>query len=381
MRITHVKAECYAVPVDVPRLERKLRWTFTVVRVETDVGLTGHGICGPNMATAIRAFVNNDAARLLNGRDPLRTELLWDDLYRSFNARAQNGVWSSAVSAIDIACWDIKGKFLGQPVAMLLGGARDRVPAYVTYGLAEYSTDELVAVAESLVEQGHHRLKIVVGGFAHLTHSSEARLSSSDSEVFRSLVKEDAKRVKAVRDAVGDNVDLIVDANRMFSSVDAGQLCKLIEPFGIAWFEEPVLANDHLLLQDIRRQTSIPIAAGQNFGNVWQHRNLIANGSVDICQPNVCGVGGYTEALKVAHLARAFNLPIANGGGWPFHNLHLHAAVPNGWLVEFHWPTWKACEMVFSDTPLIEGDWVTVPNRPGLGFEPRHDVLKEYRID
>jgi L-rhamnonate dehydratase len=124
-----------------------------------------------------------------------------------------------------------------------------------------------------------------------------------------------------------------------FSFNRALELCKLIEPYKITWFEEPVYQNGALLLADLRRHTSIPIAAGQNEGHRFRHRELIVNRGVDIAQPNVCSVGGYTETVKVAALAQAFNLPIANGGGWPDHNMHLQAAMSNGWRVEFHFET------------------------------------------
>jgi L-alanine-DL-glutamate epimerase-like enolase superfamily enzyme len=130
-------------------------------------------------------------------------------------------------------------------------------------------------------------------------------------------------------------------------------------------------------LAELRRHTRIPISGGQNEGTFWRHRDLIVNGAVDICQPNVVYVGGYTSGLKVAHLAEAFSMPIANGGGWPHHNAQLHAAVPNGWRVEFHYVMWMAGEAIFQSPPGPEKGWVTLTDKPGLGLEPREDVLKD----
>jgi L-alanine-DL-glutamate epimerase-like enolase superfamily enzyme len=170
----------------------------------------------------------------------------------------------------------------------------------------------------------------------------------------------------------------MIDANYLFSFNRALELCKLLEPYHITWFEEPVYQNDALLLADLRRHTSIPIAAGQNEGHRFRHRELIANHAVDIAQPNVCHVGGYTEAVKVAALAQAFNLPIANGGGWPHHNMHLQAAMANGWRVEFHFEMWGVGDKIYKEPPAPVNGWVTLPETPGLGLEPRFDALKEF---
>jgi L-alanine-DL-glutamate epimerase-like enolase superfamily enzyme len=188
----------------------------------------------------------------------------------------------------------------------------------------------------------------------------------------------DAERVRAVREAVGEKIELMIDANYLFSFNRALELCKLVEPYHITWLEEPVYQNDAHLLADLRRHTSIPIAAGQNEGHRFRHRELIVNHAVDIVQPNVCSVGGYTEAVKVAAMAQAFNLPIANGGGWPHHNMHLHAAMSNGWRVEFHLDMWKVGEVKYKNPPAPERGWVTIPEKPGLGLEPRWEALKEY---
>jgi L-alanine-DL-glutamate epimerase-like enolase superfamily enzyme len=190
--------------------------------------------------------------------------------------------------------------------------------------------------------------------------------------------KVDAARVRAVREAVGDDVELMIDANYLFSFNRALELCKLVEPYQITWFEEPVYQNDAALLADLRRHTSIPIAAGQNEGHRFRHRELIVNHAVDIVQPNVCSVGGYTEAVKVAAMAQAFNLPIANGGGWPHHNSHLHAAMANGWRVEFHFEMWGVGDRIYKEPPAPVNGWVTLPETPGLGLEPRQDALREY---
>jgi L-rhamnonate dehydratase len=347
------------VPVEVPLLKEPIVTSVLFVAVETDTGIIGYGLTRGSQRFAMKEFINREAGPFLKDKNPLETERVWNQLLKQFNARVQTGMWSSAVSAIDIALWDIKGKHYKEPVWRLLGGAQNPVQAYVTFGLRHYSKEQLIEVAKQLVKQGETRLKMVV---------------AVDPENPRI----DAERVKAVRKAVGDEVELMIDANYMFSFNRALELCKLLEPYHITWFEEPVYQNDALLLADLRRHTSIPIAAGQNEGHRFRHRELIANHAVDIAQPNVCSVGGYTEAVKVAALAQAFNLPIANGGGWPHHNMHLQAAMANGWRVEFHFEMWGVGDKIYKEPPAPVNGWVTLPDTPGLGLEPRFDALKEF---
>jgi len=361
MKITRIEATSHRVPIRVPLREQSLLWGAVCVRVETDAGISGFGLTGHNYRFAVRECINREIAPLLVGRDPLPTERHWYDLYSRLNPRAQTGAWSSAVSAVDIALWDIKGKVFSQPVWRLLGGYSQTVPAYVTFGLMEYSREELVEAAKHFVAQGHDKLKMVV-----------AVKQATDPA-------EDAARVRVVREAVGDKVELIVDANYMFAYPEALELCKRIEPYHIKWFEEPVYGNDARLLASLRRHTSIPISAGQNEGHKWRILELLLHEAVDIVQPNVVFVGGFTEALKVAAMAQAFNLPVANGGGWPHLNAHLMAGVANGYRVEFHVPMWAASEQIFRNPPRPDRGTVTLPDIPGLGLQPNDDVLRDTR--
>ncbi|HEV8308656.1 MAG TPA: mandelate racemase/muconate lactonizing enzyme family protein [Methylomirabilota bacterium] len=359
MKVTRIQATSHRVPITVPLLSEPIHREFVFVRLQTDSGATGYGLTGPVQRSGVREFINKEIAPLLAGADPLATERIWHDLFYRLNPRVQTGVWSSGVSAVDIALWDLKGKLLGQPVWRLLGGYNRTVEAYVTFGLAEYDRDQLVEAAKLFVKQGHDKLKMVVGAGP------------------RKDPVEDAARVRMVREAVGERVDLMVDANYMLSFPQARDLCHRIEPYRITWFEEPVYGNDARLLASLRRQTRIPIAAGQNEGHKWRHRELLVNEAIDIAQPNVVWVGGYTEAVKVAAMAQSFNVPIANGGGWPHHNMHLIAGVANGWRVEFHLLMWLTGEMIYRHAPSPADGMVTLTEQPGLGLEPQEEVLRD----
>lgn len=381
MKIASIDAQAYTVPVQVPLSERQFHLPFTLVNIETDNGLSGTGLCGGmNLSPSIAKFVNDVVAPELKGENPLNSERIWQILLSKYNIRGLTGFWSSAASAIDIGIWDIKGKHLGQSVATLLGGAHARVPAYVTFGVSEYDRDQLAEAAKLLKGQGHNRLKMVVGGLKHPA-VKESQDAFERKRFFPVDIREDARRVQAVREAVGPDVELMIDANCAFTVAEAQTLCAMIEDYELSWFEEPVLNNDFRSLLQVKNQTRIPISAGQNLGHSWAHRELIVNAAVDISQPNVCHGGGYSECAKVAALARSFNLPIANGGAWPHHNLHLHAGVPNGGYVEYHWLAWGAGDAVFVDPPSTEKGWAVAPDAPGLGFDPRpRGELKDFEM-
>lgn len=360
MKISGVKATCHNVPLSLPYCKEP-SWNGVVcVRVETDEGVTGVGFISSRLNRfALREYILQDFGPFLLGRDPFSTEKIWQELFRRFDPRGMVGVLIHVMSALDIALWDIKGKALGQPVYRLLGGCSQRVPAYATFGLFRYSREELVAVAKERVAEGYDKIKMVVSG-----------------DWGRNL-PEDQARVEAVREAVGESIQIMVDANQQLSLRQATELARRIEPCNVTWFEEPVYHNDVHDMATLRTRTSIPIAAGQSQEMCWQHRLLIAGGAVDIAQPDVVNVGGFTEGLKVAHLARAFDLPIATHG-WPLINMQLIAGVPNGWRLEFHVEPQKLGETIFADPPKPEGGWVTLPEKPGLGLEVNEAALKEY---
>ena len=362
MRIKSLRADLFRVPVELPLLSKTYLKEQVLVRIETDNGIIGYGMTADSMNRAVKEFINSEVAPVLNGENPIENERIWQKLFKIFNVRALTGVWSSAISAVDIGLWDIKGKYFGESVSRLLGGAASRVPAYITCGVHEYDRDQLVEIATTLVKEGNKRLKVVLA----LDNGAN--------------INEDIARVKAVREAVGDDVDLMVDANCRFSYSEALNICKRIEPYNIFWFEEPLWVNDYLLLKQLKQQTRIPLAAGQHLGHLWHHRDLIVNNAVDISQPNVLFVGGYTEAVKVANLARAFNLPIANGEGWPHHNIHLQAAVPNGSMLELHFFMWKVGELLFNYPLRPKDGWVDLPAGPGLGFQPTKEAIKDFCV-
>ena len=370
MKITRIHATPLNVPVAVTvlGLDKRTSLSMCVVEVETDTGLHGHGFTAITEEEALAAILNEVVAPNLLGEDPMAHERLWDKLYWLLSPRGQTGYASHAIAAMDIALWDIKGKALGQPVWRLLGGARDRVPLYATFGFAVFDREQLAEAARLWVSQGFQRLKMVVGHGA-LQRRDEPR-------PVEDVVREDVARIRAVREAVGPGPRLYIDANCSLDPLSALELARAAEPYDISFFEEPVTQNDVALLADLRRQQRIPLAGGQNEGLAWRFRDLLAARAVDVLQPNVAIGGGYTHCARIAGMASAFNVPIANGGAWPHHNMHLHAGLANGGLVEYHYVAVEAVKQFYTGLPQPDAGWLHLPEAPGLGFELDQDALR-----
>jgi L-rhamnonate dehydratase len=380
MRITKVEATCHKIPITLP-LGKTRQEPVLVARVETDEGITGFGMTEGRMRFSTREFVNRILAPFLLGKNPLETERIWNvDAYHELGMAgplaelglapgrlATDGLVRWGFSAVDIALWDIMGKYFGQPVYRLLGGSRNPIPAYVTFGLPIYSREELVEVARQLVRVGQDKLKMNVG---------YAMGSNGEPDL-----AEDEARVRAVREVIGDGGLLMVDANDRFNFTQARELARRIEPYKITWFESPTFSSaDYRPMAELRKCTTIPITHGGALpGRRWLYREFIINGAVDFVQPNVIQVGGYTEALKIAHMAQGFSMQVANGGAQPHFNMQLIAGVANGWIVECHYGHMLRDEILFVDPPSFDRGWLTVPETPGLGLQVNEAALREYQ--
>lgn len=371
MKITRVHATPLNLPITVEISGRTKTTSLSVclVDIETDTGLTGTGMTAITEEEVIGSIVNDIAAHALLGADPMRHEHLWDRLYWLLTPRGQSGYASHAMAAIDLALWDLKGQALGQPCWRLLGGARAQVPVYATFGFAFFERDELAAAAQSWVARGFKRLKMTVGH-----HGLQRR---DEPRPLADVIAEDVQRIRAVREAVGPDVQLYIDANCSLDYFHALNLARRVEPYDIAFFEEPVTQNDIPALARLRAKTSIPLAAGQNEGLASRFRDMLVAQAVDVVQPNACISGGYTQCLRIAGMAAAFNTQYANGGAWPHHNMHLHAGLANGSLVEYHAVAVDCCKLVFDGLPEPKNGVLTLPEQPGLGFTPNRARIAE----
>jgi L-alanine-DL-glutamate epimerase-like enolase superfamily enzyme len=373
-RITRITATALKVPFEVAiaGVRRSMHMPVCVTEVETTGGLVGHGLTAITDAAVVRAAIDKVAGPALIGADAMRHEQIWDRLYWLLSPRGQTGYAAHVVAALDVALWDLKGKLLDEPVWRLLGGARERVPLYTTFGFDWLERDHLAAAAREWLGRGHHRLKMTVG---------HAGLQRRDAQPLDRLIAEDARRVAAVREAVGPEAEIYVDANCSLDHFHAVKLARQIEPLGIGFFEEPITQNDVRQMADLRRQTVIPLACGQNEGLAFRFRDLLVAGAVDVVQPNVVISGGFTQSMRIAGMAAAFNAGLANGGAWPFHNMHLHAGLAHGGLVEWHHPAVLMCQAIYDGLPEPAEGWLTLPTAPGLGLSLKPDVLRDFAMD
>jgi L-alanine-DL-glutamate epimerase-like enolase superfamily enzyme len=370
MKIAKTTAHTLRVPFQFPLIKETQHALVTFVEIETDDGLKGHAFSAYPLRFSIADFINREASGCIAGMDAMRPEAVRSALYWKLSNKLYMGVWSCAASMIDIALWDIRGKSVKQPVWKLLGGAREKCPIYITFGLPRYSRAELTEVAKQLIAEGHTQLKMAIAAGANPTAHMYGEPTDDD-------ILEDAARIRHVREALGDKVTLMIDANKNAKLTQAIRLAKLVEPCNLAWFEDPVLQADPRLMAQLRRETSIPIAAGSTgTSDISFLREYLLNESIDIAQPNVRDIGGFTGGLRAAGLAQAFNIQLEMGGNYPHLNMHLHAGVPNGGRVEFHLGGWRIGEALFDGMPKPVRGWVTLPEAPGLGFTPKAGILE-----
>ena len=363
MKIKSVKASLHRYEIDLPGIGASIELRqFVFVELETEDGRNGMGVTGHFLPWSLIPAIEDHILPAIRGLDVRDTEKIHHTVWKSLNNRAYTGVISNALSAIDIACWDIRGKAEECSIARLLGGFSTEANTYATFGYPFFDEKQIAEYAIKFLDDGHTMLKMVVGGEPTRTW------------------KDDVRRVRAAREAIGPDVDLMIDANCWFNPHDAFMLAKALEDQNLRWFEEPLQQNDARALADLRNRTQMPIAAGQMEGHRWRYRELITHQAVDVIQPNVLYNGGYTEALKVAHMAQAFNLPMANGGGWPIFNMHILAGVMNGGPVEFHYGMWMTGKHFFHGTPDPVNGKMTIPDAPGLGFTPNYDALENGRV-
>ncbi len=330
------------------------------VHIHTDEGLEGLGVCDGGRAA--QALINDSLKPILVGQDPLFIEKRWDDMFWRLRGVGRKGLAFAAISAVDTALWDLKAKYFNVPLYQLLGPYTDSVPIYGSGGWTHFSIDELVAEQMSYVERGMKSVKMKVG------------VDFGKSE------REDIERLAAVRDAVGADVEILIDANNGYYAKQAIRMAREFEPYRVGWFEEPVLADDIEGLAAIARAIDIPVATGEHEYSKFGFRELIARGGADIVQPDIGRVGGVTEWMKVAHLAHAFNLPVAPHAFQVIH-LHVTCATPNLRIVEYLGVSEEFDKLVYTEFPEpVDGMWSPYPDKPGLGLELDPDIVKKYSV-
>jgi D-galactarolactone cycloisomerase len=345
--------------------------------VGTDAGIHGVGEAfyfgGPS--TVVAQLIEKALAPLFVGMNPLETSVLWDKAYNWTRDQGQVGITISALSALDIALWDIKGKALDLPIYTLLGGAyRTRAKAYAT-GLYEpqgvpNAVDALVQEALGYKAMGFRGMKLKIGYG----------------------IKTDLRYVQAIREAIGKDVTLMVDANHAYNAGEAKRLTRALAPFDIHWFEEPVPPEDIAGYLEVKHNTDILIAGGECVYTRYGFRELINHRAVDILQPDLCAAGGFTEMHNIVALASAANLPVVPHV-WGTNvglaaALQAFAALPN--FPERRFPAEPWFEYDRSPNPLRDGvtvesfvmrdGYLPIPDGVGLGVTLDMDFVLKYAL-
>jgi len=318
MKITRVEvshrseAKTHAVRDAIQVLDRN---GATHVTIHTDEGISGSSDTYFGRVAASPAvlahLIEGELAPEIIDTDPFLIRGIRDRLWRLTDYHGTTGLALFGIAAIDLALWDLMGKALGQPVWRLLGATRERVPAYAMVGWLELDDDGLRRVCTTAMEQGFRGVKMKVGGGS---------------------LAEDVHRIEVVRDTIGPDAALMVDANQVFVVAEALRRGAVYEEMGCAWFEEPIRADDTDGHVSLAQKLRIPIATGENRYGITQFRDLIARGGVGIVQPDLRRAGGLTECMEIGLMAHGFGIPYASHGGGA--HLHLLAALPNTLYME-----------------------------------------------
>ena len=293
---------------------------------------------------AVHALISRDLAPRLRGREAERIEELWQAMWWALHYGGRGGFAALAISAVDIALWDLRARRQRVPLWRLLGGFDPRVPCYAGGIDLDFSLDALLKQTDDNLASGFRAIKMKVG---------------------RPSLREDVERVRAMREHLGADFPLMVDANMRWSVDEAIRAARALAPLEPVWLEEPTIPDDVPGHARIVREGGLPVAAGENLHTLHEFRALIDAGGVTFPEPDVTNCGGVTTFMKVCHLAEAFNLPVTSHGAHDI-TVHLLAAVPNRSYLEAHG---FGLDRFIAEPLRIDGGAAVAPDRPGHGVD------------
>jgi L-alanine-DL-glutamate epimerase-like enolase superfamily enzyme len=359
--IREVCADHYCIPLSVALSDSThgtiRSFELVTVRVRDDEGAEGTGYTYTVGAggAAVHALVARDLTPVLVGRDADRVESLWQTMWWALHYCGRGGAQALAMSAVDIALWDLRARRQGAPLWRLLGGFDPRVPCYAGGIDLDFPLDALLRQTDENLARGFRAIKMKVG---------------------RPSLGDDVARVRAMRAHLGPEFPLMVDANMRWSVDEAIRAARALADCAPAWLEEPTIPDDVPGHVRIVREGGLPIAAGENLHTVYEFRQLIAAGGVTFPEPDVTNCGGVTAFMKVCHLAEAFNLPVTSHGAHDI-TVHLLAAVPNRSYLEAHG---FGLDRFIAEPLRIEEGLAVAPDRPGHGVELDWKALETVRV-
>ncbi len=387
MKIKSVSAHWLHVPIPeeqqhVTDFGRISSFDTTLVRVETECGIVGHGesraaLSSSSTNYALNALIEQELAPLILDEDPRDISRLWDVMYNGsrahfaldrghvFPALGRRGLTMCGIAGIDIALWDILGQSLGVPVHRLLGGKRHaRMPAYASGGWAP--ADGIAAELQRFLDRGNFK-------------AVKMRVGSGDGTLAHSVA-----RVKAARAGLGDDIDIMCDAHGTFSVAEAKRFCDQVRECRIAWFEEPVTADDKRGLAEIRAMTDIPIATGESEFTRFDFRDLIELRAADILQPDLSIAGGITEAMRIEGMCSAWQIRFAAhiwGGATTFAaGLHVSAVASSAFILEYSLGANPILHELAEEDFAVQDGFIEIPDRPGIGVTINQDFVDRYTV-
>jgi L-alanine-DL-glutamate epimerase-like enolase superfamily enzyme len=358
MKITHASTVLVALPHDEPLADGPTTpgsKNFIALKLGTDQGIEGLGFTffGGALDSALFAAVESFAA-LTIGEDPRRIEFIIDKLRTAAAPSGPGGIMTLALSAIDIALWDIKGKVHNQPVAALAGGHRNRINTYASGALMRhFPLAHLEKAAALLKARGFKQMK------------TQLALPGDTNPV------KEVEHIRIIREAVGYEIDLMCDINQRWDVRQAISIGRQVDPYRLFWLEDVTTADDYDGIARVADALDTPIAGGEYLYGIAPFRQMLEARSVDIVMIDVLRAGGITQWLKIAGMAEAFNLPVVSHLAPEIH-VHLVSAIPNGLTVEYM--PWSS--RLFRDVPQPKDGMLNVPQRPGLGLEFDPKVVK-----
>jgi len=350
-------------------------WTF--VKLYTDSGLTGVGEASLERNDIVVVKALESLKDFLVGKDPFQIEYIWNALYKQTFKYGQL-IILTALSGVEQALWDIKGKALGVPVYELLGGKlRDRVRAYANAWAFQEVVTEMTEkdTPESLAKNA---LKMVDKGFTAMKwdpfrHGGQV-IPKSEEEFAIACVK-------AVREAVGPSVDLLIECHGRFNMISAIRMAQKLEPFDPFFYEEPIPPDNIDALAALQAAINLPIATGERLYTRWEFRPLLEKQAARIIQPDICNVGGIWELKKIAAMAEAYYVAVqphnSNGPVQTVASLHLDASIPNFVFQEFFYPYLDQYNEILTEPIKYQDGYLEIPTGPGLGTDIREEVIRK----
>lgn len=362
--------------------ERPKQGEYVFVQVDTDEGITGWGEITVSSSSANRAACAflKQAAPLIEGENPTEIERIWHKIFREFTYLGTRGVVSSAVSAIDIALWDIRGKQLGIPVYEMLGGKVRESIALYTHPNGGTAPESIAESCRAITETGHTALKTDPFPHRHgpgVTGYLDGQLAPEDEEL-------GVRTIEAVREAVGPHVEILIDCHGYYDVPTAIRLAERLKPYDIGWFEEPVPPESIHALRQVRERTDVPICVGERLYTRYEFLPILEGELAEYIMPDVTWTGGISELKKIATMAETYHVPVApHDAGGPVNlcaGAHVMITTPNFYKLETCRAKLNSYDVLIDHPVDIRDGHLHLSNRPGLGFEMNIEYLKSQAI-